>query len=248
MDWPHWFRYMFVKWKWKSLSHVRFFATPWTVAHQDPLSMESPGKNTGLGCHFLLQGIFPTQGLSPGSSALQADSLPTEPPGRPLDICLWVSYHERGCCVLSCTVGAKIEELASESIPESGVSLKARIIQTLHNTHWVHRKVLISAFWNKTANAKLILFSATIDKGFEVFVCYNIHNLKKKEIKWDFLVHSYLFLNSKANMLLFPLRFISLNSKGSMGSLWFVGTVMPVSDPSLAKLPTWSLVFWLKIF
>ena len=33
-------------------------ATPWTVAHQVPLSMEFPGKNTGVGCHFLLQGIL----------------------------------------------------------------------------------------------------------------------------------------------------------------------------------------------
>ena len=30
------------------------FATPWTVAHQAPLSMDFPGKNTGVGCHFLL--------------------------------------------------------------------------------------------------------------------------------------------------------------------------------------------------
>ena len=27
---------------------------------------DSPGKNTGVGCHFLLQGIFPNQGLNPG--------------------------------------------------------------------------------------------------------------------------------------------------------------------------------------
>ena len=27
---------------------------------------DSPGKNTGVGCHVLLQGIFPTQGLNPG--------------------------------------------------------------------------------------------------------------------------------------------------------------------------------------
>ena len=40
----------------------------------------SPGKNTGAGCHFLLQGIFPTQGPN---IALQADSLPTESPGKP---------------------------------------------------------------------------------------------------------------------------------------------------------------------
>ena len=36
--------------------------TPWTVAHQDPCPWNSPGKNTGVGCHSLLQGIFPTQG------------------------------------------------------------------------------------------------------------------------------------------------------------------------------------------
>ena len=40
---------------------------PWIVACQAPLSMEiSPGKNTGVGCHALLQGIFPTEGLNPG--------------------------------------------------------------------------------------------------------------------------------------------------------------------------------------
>ena len=37
------------------LSHVLLFATPWTVAGQAPLSVEFPGKNTGVGCHFLLQ-------------------------------------------------------------------------------------------------------------------------------------------------------------------------------------------------
>ena len=44
------------------LSHVQLFATPWTVAHQAPLSMEFSGKDTGVGSHFLLQGIFLTQG------------------------------------------------------------------------------------------------------------------------------------------------------------------------------------------
>ena len=43
---------------------VWVFATPWTVAHQAPLSMGFPSKNTGVGCHFLLQGIFLTQGLN----------------------------------------------------------------------------------------------------------------------------------------------------------------------------------------
>ena len=42
----------------------------------------SPGKNTGVGSHSLLQGIF-VPGLEPGSPASQADSLPSEPPGKP---------------------------------------------------------------------------------------------------------------------------------------------------------------------
>ena len=39
--------------------------TPWTVAYQAPL-WNSPGKNTGMSCHSLLQGIFLTQRLNPG--------------------------------------------------------------------------------------------------------------------------------------------------------------------------------------
>ena len=38
-------------------SCVRLFAILWTVAHQARLSMDSPGKNTGVGCHAVLQGI-----------------------------------------------------------------------------------------------------------------------------------------------------------------------------------------------
>ena len=53
-----------MKVKVKSLSRVRLFATPWTVSYQAPWDFQ--GKNTGVGCHFLLQGIFPTQGSNPG--------------------------------------------------------------------------------------------------------------------------------------------------------------------------------------
>ena len=42
----------------------------------------SPGKNTRVGCHALLQGIFLTQESSPGLLHLQEDSLPSEPPGK----------------------------------------------------------------------------------------------------------------------------------------------------------------------
>ena len=52
------------------------FVCPWN----------SPGKNTEVGSHSLLQGIFPTQGLNLGSLALQADSFPSEPAGNPIYI------------------------------------------------------------------------------------------------------------------------------------------------------------------
>ena len=41
------------------------FATPWTITHQALLSTEFSNKNTGVGCHFLLQGIFRTEGSNP---------------------------------------------------------------------------------------------------------------------------------------------------------------------------------------
>ena len=50
------------------------FATPRTTRLLCP--WDSPGKNTGVGCHFLLQGILPTQGSNPHLLHWQADSLP----------------------------------------------------------------------------------------------------------------------------------------------------------------------------
>ena len=63
---------------------VWFFVTPWTVAHQAPLSMEFSCKNTGVGCHFLPQGIFLTQGLNLSLLHWQVDSLLLCHRGSPL--------------------------------------------------------------------------------------------------------------------------------------------------------------------
>ena len=67
-------------------SRVRFLAAPWAVACQAPCPWDSPGKNTGAGCHFLLQGIFLTQDRTQVSCGLlnwQESSLPLVPPGKP---------------------------------------------------------------------------------------------------------------------------------------------------------------------
>ena len=68
------------------ISRVWLFSTPWTVAHQTVCPWDSLGKNTGLGTHSLLQGIFPTQGSHPHLWVLciwQAGSLPVVPTRKP---------------------------------------------------------------------------------------------------------------------------------------------------------------------
>ena len=67
----------------KSLSHVQLFVTPWTVAHQVRLSIGFPRQEYWSGLPFPSPGDFPDPRIEPGSPALRADALPSEPPGNP---------------------------------------------------------------------------------------------------------------------------------------------------------------------
>ena len=60
-------------------------ATPWTVAPQAPLSMEFSRQEYWRGCHSLLQGIFLIQESNLGLLPCRQDSLPSEPPGKPIE-------------------------------------------------------------------------------------------------------------------------------------------------------------------
>ena len=64
--------------KWKSLSRVRLFATPWTIQ-----SMEFSRPESWSGWPFPSPGDLPNLGIEARSPALQADSLPAEPQGKP---------------------------------------------------------------------------------------------------------------------------------------------------------------------
>ena len=64
----------------KSLSCVQLFGTQWPA--RLPCPLDSPGKNTGLGCHFLLQRDRPNPGIELESPAFWADALTSEPPGK----------------------------------------------------------------------------------------------------------------------------------------------------------------------
>ena len=67
----------------ESFSHsVVSFGTPWTVACQGPSSMGFSRQEYWSGLSFPSPGDLPNPGIEPRSSALQADYLPSEPPGR----------------------------------------------------------------------------------------------------------------------------------------------------------------------
>ena len=66
----------------QSLSCVRLFVTPWTIAHQAPPSMGSSRQEYWSGLPFPSPGDLPDPGIEPRSPIMQADALTSEPPGK----------------------------------------------------------------------------------------------------------------------------------------------------------------------
>ena len=62
------------------------FCNPWAIAHQAPLSVRFPRQEYWSGLPFPSPADLPDPGIEPMSPAkeLQADSLPSEPPGKPM--------------------------------------------------------------------------------------------------------------------------------------------------------------------
>ena len=77
----HWSQ---TKWPWKGklLSHVQFIATLCAVAYQAPWSLEFSRQEYWSGLPFPSPGDLPDPRIEPGSPALQADALLSEPPGK----------------------------------------------------------------------------------------------------------------------------------------------------------------------
>ena len=67
----------------QSLSRVRHFVTPWTVAHQAPLSMGFPRQDYWSGLPFPAPGDLPNPRIKPVSPTLAKLFFTTEPPGKP---------------------------------------------------------------------------------------------------------------------------------------------------------------------
>ena len=66
-----------------SLSCVQLFVIPWTTVRQALLTMEFSRQEYWNGLPFPSPGHLPNPGIKPGSPTLQADSLPSKPPGNP---------------------------------------------------------------------------------------------------------------------------------------------------------------------
>ena len=79
------------------------FATPWTVAWQDPLSLQFSRQECQSELQFLSPEDLPDPEIEPGSPALQAYSLPAELQGKPLilvhvvctNVCVWLYIRKK---------------------------------------------------------------------------------------------------------------------------------------------------------
>ena len=87
---------------------------------------DSAGKNTGVGCHALLQGILPTKGSNPG---LLADSLPVEPPGKPRSHILQLNIPSATTKTQGNQINKNIKKKTKKNTPNTGHSSQ---------NSWVH--------------------------------------------------------------------------------------------------------------
>ena len=92
----------------KLLSRVRFFATPWTVAHPAPPSMGSSRQEYWSGLPFPSPEDLPNPGIEPRSPALWADALTSEPPGKPI----YIYTHTHMYFYIICTYTVYIPHIA----------------------------------------------------------------------------------------------------------------------------------------
>ena len=122
--------------------------TPWTVAHQaSPSIQDSPGKNTEVGCHFLLQGIFLTQGSNPGLLHCRQTLYPLSHQGR-----LWWKKLKTWTIDIPCSSSQRLNVVIKPILLKAISRLKAITIKfpVMFFTHtplkfvWSHKRPLIA--------------------------------------------------------------------------------------------------------
>ena len=124
------------------LSHIRLSVTPWTIAHQAPLSMEFSRQEYWSGCHFLFQGIFPTQGsnlgLPHGRQILYHLSHQGSPYIFLYVLCYWLFF------LAALGLGCGMWDLASWP----GIEFIPPALGVLSLNHWSTREISLLIFNN----------------------------------------------------------------------------------------------------
>ena len=155
------------------------FGTPWTVALRLLCPQYSPGKNTGVGCHFLLQGIFPTQGLNSGLLYWQADSLPLRHQGSHTNSYLWSKLYSSNKPSIYILWAARERFLKKKKETENLLGL----LFLKHNQpKWIlmlGRYILRCCFQHKLLEDFLLLFS--IHLKMLLFFLKNVYRLSESE-------------------------------------------------------------------
>ena len=149
------------------LSRVQFFANPWTVASQAPLSVESFRQVCWSGFPFPTPGDLPDPGMepvSPGSPALAGKFFTTAPPGKPLinytstkkkkDRCVLtkITYGDTRCCLLNTSIW-----LPQWTLYFRTINISTKLKGILESNHKEMNKLHHgTSTWNITQSSKML--------------------------------------------------------------------------------------------
>ena len=167
-----WKRSVFIpipkKWKWsevKLLSGVWLFATPWTAVYQAHPSTGFSRQECWSGLLFPSLGNLPDPGIKPGSPALQADALPSEPPGKPIpkkgsakecSNYLTIALISHANKVLLIILQIRLQQCVNREIPnvQAGFRTDRGTRDQIANIHWIiekarkfQKKCLLNWLW-----------------------------------------------------------------------------------------------------
>ena len=120
---------------------------------------DSSGKNTGVGCQALLQEIFPMQGSNPGLLHLQADSLPSEPPGKlPIPRGSHPLPSTGAGVLFFCVLYLQQQQRAAEFFAQDALWAKTNSLWTVHKKAPLRGKLLISPIMSKMGLTEMTYF------------------------------------------------------------------------------------------
>ena len=141
--------------------------TSWTVAHQAPLYMGFSRQEYRNGLLCPPPGDLPNRGIKPRSPALQEDSLPSEPPGKPINgIVFPISFSDSSLLVYRKIANFYIFTLYPATLPNSLISDKGLLVESLEFS--IHALILFAD--------KIILFSEWKIKSIFIFCFFVLPN------------------------------------------------------------------------